>query len=292
MMHLISAWWHKMTNGIGEDRIIIHYGAKDAIDLEQLSASFSAIARQHRKVWRSQGRKGTPSDVRLYVTKVESGSVEIELAAALFILQQLYTAADYALVFDSLTQRLKSFLGYFARGESRPPELTPSDTSDLGNFIRPLTGRSGASLRVRRARFRSQSDDREVIAEYEFDEPELERAGRNIAKELEGNKELTSGTHRNVLMYWHQTNKDEAREKGKTGDLAVIPTVSHDPLPVLFPSEKASLKREMTDTEKNPFLMAFYVDVSVQYADGEATAYGLLELRNSVPLKETGDDDV
>ena len=287
MMRLILAWWRKMANGIGDDRIIIHYGAKEAIDLEELSASFSAVARQHRKVWRAQGRKGSPSDVRLFVTKVDSGSIEIEIAAALFILQQLYTAADYTLVFDSLTQRLKSFLGYFARGEVRPTDLTPSDTSDLGHFIRPLTGRSGASLRVRRARYRSRSNDVEVIAEYEFDEPELENAERNIAKELEGTKELTSETHRNVLMYWHQTNKDEAREKGKTGDLAVIPIISHDPVPVLFPSENAFLKGDMMDTENNPFLMAFYVDVSVQYVDGEPTAYGLLELRDSVLLKES-----
>ena len=292
MMRLISAWWHKMTNGIGEDRIIVHYNAEQAIDLEELSGSFAAFAKQHRRTWRETGRRGPGADVRLYITKVESGSIIVEVAAAVNIFHQVHTVADYALVFEQFYTRVRDSIGHYAEKKSQSSQPTDGDARELREFIRPLIGRTGATLGIKRARFSRTTSTTETLAEYEFDAPKLEQAERQIAEQLDDSTEKTSSTHRNVLMYWHQTNKDEAKESGKTGDLAVIPVVSHDPLPVLFASEKASLKRKMMDTDSNPFLTAFYVDVSVQYVDGEATAYGLLELHKFVPLKESGDDDV
>ena len=93
-------------------------------------------------------------------------------------------------------------------------------------------------------------------------------------------------------MYWHQTNKDEGKDSGRTGDLATIPSISHNPVPVLFPPDNVFLKREMMETDQNPFNLGFYVDVHVQYLDNEPITYGLLSLNETIPLRKLGGEDV
>ncbi len=291
MLKQLSAWWRRMANGLGEDRIIVHYDARDAIDIEDLSGSLTALARQYRRTWRLDGRRGPYSDLRLLVTKVESGSIVYEIAAGLIILRQVYSAADYILVFDGLVKRIGQILNHYAKGEERPDDLNTSDARDIRDLIRPLTGRNGASLHIKRARIRKTTPECEILGEYEFDGSEIQKAEEAIAAELEGKKKKTTSTHRNAFMYWHQTNRDEGKDSDRTGDLAVVPSISHEPLPALFPSETASLKREMMETRENPFNLGFFVDVNAKYVDGEATAYGLLALHRTIPLGDTERDD-
>lgn len=87
-------------------------------------------------------------------------------------------------------------------------------------------------------------------------------------------------------MVWHQTSREPGKEKGRTGDRAVIEAVTDKPLKVYFPKQSNDLKRRMTRDEAYPFARGYIVDVYVDYVDDEPTLYRVLDLHEVIELDD------
>jgi hypothetical protein len=279
----------EMAHRIDGDRVIITLDPGQPIELTDLSSSFAALARIYERHYRTSGDAAP----KLYVTKLETGSVILEIAPLVFamgmpILDNTIIVADFA---GRLWRGLKAFSG--VAGE--PPRLEappPDDAADLREFIRPLTGKMGATLGIKHAKYEKEDGVRRTVVEYDFDEAQINRAAINIDEQkrlpppTEEELPSVSALHTEVMLFLEQANRGPGKEKGRTGDRGVIPDISDKVVPVYFRKGIQGLKDQMLHGDRNPFEMVYVVTVHVTRLDGDVQAYTVADIHDSFSRPE------
>lgn len=278
------------------DSVIISLDAGQPVEISDLTDSFAALARMYERHYRKDG-EGAP---RLYVTRLETGSIIAEIAPFAIIMGGLVATMDGGIIVADFTNRIWRAIKAFSdphslREPAKVDRPTPDDAKDVRAFIRPLEGRPGAKLGVKHARMEKRDGEREIVVEYTFDEQELNRAALNIdhsatdpllltheAEEGERHKYLSE-----VMMFFEQASRAPGKEKGRTADKGIIPDMTDKALPVYFRKSFQGLKEQMVKGEINPLTNAFVVDASVQIIGQEPKAYIITNVHETVPL----DDD-
>ncbi len=277
------------------DRILIKLDPGGPVSLDDLTESFGALARYYERHYRSDGE----SAPRLYVTKLETGSVWAEIVPYGLILGGLaITAMDSATIVAEFTRRLSAGIRAFSDPASSSAKSPPSrdDAEDIAAFVKPLAGKKGASLGITHARMEKTDGDRKTVVEYKFDEAEINRAAINIDNALEHGTPLidsadgdkSSRNVEEVMLFFDQASRKPGKEKGRTGDRGIIPDVTDKPLPVYFRKSFQNLKDQMIKGDVNPLTCAFVVDAHVQILDDEPKGYIITNVHQVI---ENGDDD-
>jgi hypothetical protein len=262
-----------------EDRMIIRLDPGGPIDLEGLGASFAALARFYA---RHHGpTKDADTTPRLFISKLENGSVVAEIVPYVVMLGQAVPFMHQAVVVADFTSRVGKAIRAFS-GTATAVVDVPSrdDAKDIREFVRPLTGRKGASLQISHARYERQDGDQRISVEYRFDETELNRAALTIDAELAtpalpppADEQPSTKTVREAMLFFQQASRSAGKSSGRTADKAIIPTVSEKSLPVYFVKD-AGLKEQMVQGQSNPLTDTTYiVDADVQLIDGEPKGY-------------------
>jgi hypothetical protein len=171
------------------DRIVIVLDPGGPIELDGLSESFASLARYYERYYRPTPEADTAP--KLFVTLLSTGSILLEIAPYVMLFGQAFIGMGGAVTVADFTNRLSHALRAFADPQAQiahhPSAIPPpsrDDAADLREFIRPLTGKRGAALGIRHARFRASDGGREMIAEFAFDETEINRAAANIERVL------------------------------------------------------------------------------------------------------------
>ncbi|WP_027514628.1 hypothetical protein [Bradyrhizobium sp. WSM1417] len=266
-----------------KDRMIIRLDPGGPIDLEGLAASFAALARFYaRHHGQTQDADTTP---RLFISKLENGSVVAEIVPYVVMLGQAVPFMQQAIVVANFTTRVGKAIRAFSGTESPADALTelPSrdDARDIREFVRPLTGRKGSSLGISHARYERQDGDKRVTVEYLFDETEINRAALTIDAELATpalpapppQEPGSTKTIQEAMLFFQQASRAAGKSAGRTGDRAIVPSVSEKALPVYFVKD-AGLKEQMVQGQTNPLTDTTYIiDAEVQLVDGEPKGY-------------------
>ncbi len=257
------------------------------MELESLSESFASLARFYARHYRKEG-DSAPS---LYVTRVDTGSIIMEIAPMTIVMGGLWVA-DNAIIAADFSDRLWRGVKAFTRfREPEKPEEMPSkdDAADLREFIRPIVGKGGASLGIKHARYEKNDGEKTTVVEYKFDENEINKAAVNIDEVLrlsESSKPVPkkrSSVETEVMLFLEQANRGPGKEKGRTGDRGIVPDISDKPFPVYFRKSLNDLKEKMTHGEINPLTSSFIVDVHVQYVDDEIRGYIITDVHEVIP---------
>jgi len=241
---------------------------------------------------------------RLYVTRLESGSIVAEIAPYAMIAGALVTTMGGANTIGEFVRRLSAGIGAFSdpskMGAASAEKLLPSkdDAADIRAFVQPLTGKAGASLKIKHARLEKRSGDQRTVVEYSFDENELNRATINIDKALSSGDDVgelaeppdapSESILKEAMLFFEQASRKPGKERGRTADRGIVPDISLKPLPVYFRKSIQSLKDQMIRGQVNPLTNnAFIVDVYVHRDDAEKPrAYIVTDLHRIVPLGE------
>lgn len=277
-----------------DDRLVLRLEPNGPIELEELTGSFAALARIYERHHRSDDHTAKGPAPKLYVSRLETGSIIAEVVPLITILGQPIPYMDSFLIVKEFTRWVGGSLKSFAGQGDGPPPQKIEDVKDLEAFVRPLTRRRGAGLNIKHARFRKKDGDKEILAEYDFDESSLNRAALNMSHTIQDfsgtspQEERKPGLFREVLMYFHQANREAGKEKGRTGDRGIIEEISVKPLMVYFPKQANDIKRRILEGSDNIFSKGYIVDVHVSYVNGEPKLYHVLDLHGVVDL-DTGD---
>ncbi len=278
------------------DRLIVSLDPGGPIELADLSNSFKALARLYeRKYVDFATHEHAP---RLFVTRLESGSVVAEIVPYAVILSGLFATAETSVVIADFMNRLWSGIKAFSDPsgtKSIDDSELPSkdDAEDLRAFVSPLTGKNGAHLRLTHARY--EKTEKKTILEYKFSEAELNRASVNIDHALskdiwapdQSGKEDSTSMKREVVMILEQANRRPGKDKGRTNDRAIVPEISPKSVPVYFRKSVEDLKQKMIKGDVNPLDNAAYVvDVHVTTVDGEPKVYTVTEVHKVLPFDE------
>lgn len=119
-----------MIEGFGTARLEIKFDVDQPIELVQLTLALQAMGRDYRRFAndsvRAGGGKVSDEDIRLYVTRVQSGSVLAEMASAAPVMGAFLQVIDYQTLFANYVQFFGSTVEYF-RGLSKRTDLKASD---------------------------------------------------------------------------------------------------------------------------------------------------------------------
>jgi hypothetical protein len=271
------------------DRLVLYLDPGGPIELAELTDSFAALARMYARHYRSSAdAEATP---KLFVTKLSSGSVRAEIAPCALLLGQAYLAMGGAVTIADFAGRLNRGLRAFAGLDAAAVPVQPSrdDTSDLREFVKPLTGRARAQLGISHARYHEREGTREVVVEYTFDEASINRAALAMDRSLESEPEKPATSTRpmsEVLLYFDVASRAAGKEKGRTHDRAIVPEVTDKPLPTYFRKgvsgdPKDAIRRDGANPIANT---GYIVDVLAQVIDGEPKMYIVTQVYDSVSL--------
>ena len=248
---------------------------------KELGASFAALA--HFYARHHGPTKDEDEAPRLFISKLENGSIVAEIVPYVVMFGQAVPYMQQAMVIANFTTKVARAIRVFSGEEvpSAPDVPSKEDARDIREFVRPLTGRKGADLKIQHARFERRDGEKVTILEYSFDENELNRAALTIDAELakpalpppEVEERASVKTVREAMLFFQQASRGVGKSSGRTADKAIIPAVSDKPLPVYFLKD-ADLKEQMVQGQPNPLKdTAYIVDADIQLVDGEPKGY-------------------
>lgn len=269
-----------ITQQISKARIQLHLDVHSPIELVEMTLSFQAIAYEYKDFLKKrvapQNNKSLSEvdSIKLYITKIENNCILAELAGAALIMGQLFSGMDYINIFVDFISNIKNSVTYF-RGLSKQKTIsakdipyTKSQCDRYADLLKLAAENKNGHLGISALEYEDENgtSGAKVKLTIKFDSEEAfeGRKGALIAKEALDQKE--DATYKNVLMYFQQTNTNEAKDMGRTGDKAIIKTISPKELPVYFVSEidQQKINYEKHDPDKNPLKSSYRVDVNVE----------------------------
>lgn len=266
-----------MHAGFSDARIEIYFDVHRPVELVTLTLALQSMARDYRRFMnddaRSRGVKIADEDVKLYVTKVESGSILAELASATPVLGAFFSIMDYQSVFAQYVSNFGTIADY-CRGLLTRKDLKPSDievtkagAQAIADMMAVVACNTDGNLRLSAIRAGSETaaGDR-VFAEVSFTSEEAAEVQRGALLAQKVLEYRGDADFENVLLYFQRTSTDASKSDGRTDDKAIINTISPKALPVHFasPLDAARVNDMKSDPFQNPFKAAFRVDVNVE----------------------------
>lgn len=246
----------------------LHLEPDTPLELDDLTATLGAIARQFEIYAIETGIAAKARDAKLLVSSVTPGSIDIGLLPdigtygtllAPFI--PLKHAADFAL-------KIKALLEKFRNKDNGT--ITVRDCDDAGAIVNGIAKAGG-----------SQTFN---IIQGDVYAPVLVLTSRE-AKTIATNAAIrkaelqfpNADQRQRVAMVWAGLDRAEARKEGKRSpDKGVIEDIDPKPKPVFFEDEFAYLKDEMLGGEDNPYRKIYFVDVVVSHVEGKVASYRIV----------------
>jgi hypothetical protein len=257
-------------------RIKLHFNVHEPIELTDLTLSFAALASQYRKHLveriRSSGGRTRDLEVKLYITKIDNNCILAELAGATDILGTLFSVMDYANIFVDFVKNIDDGIQYFLALPAKDlKEIVPAkipyskkECSDFENFLKVVSEQGELGLSVAEYNKETSEEKTFVSFKYSSDQAFEARKGAILAQDVLESK--GDADYKSVLMYYQQTNTDESKSDGKTGERAVIKAIHPKPLPVYIVSnlDREKVMGHKDDPSLNPLKVSYLVDVNVE----------------------------
>jgi len=288
------------TESMSTARIQIRLDTTQPVELVELALSFQAIAFEYRKFlserMREKGARPDDSDVKLYITSLESGSILAELGSAWNILGQFFSVMDYVNIFVDFTKNIKGTIEYF-RGIARAGSADPKDVKyskgeceRISDVLRVIADSKTGSLGINVIEYEQSAKDAKSHLRIKFSSDEAFEARKGALLARKALEVTGDADHKNVLMYFYQTNIDDPKADGRTGDKAIIKSVWPKPLSVYFISEldQQKIRNVIHDSHLNPLKASYRVDVNVETDRNDVPRfYRVMNVHEVIP----GDDD-
>lgn len=271
------------------ERLEIRFEANGPIELSSLGESFLALSRAFDRHVALHFTQEPRPQVKLFVIEVSQGSIRTVIAPFLVLLAEplaWMTAVNTVKTFsDNLIKLLKQFSGDEKSGSAPSME----DCKSIELFLRPLIGRKSAELDITHAKYEGRFGLKEVLLEYKMKAPELNIASSNAVRAIESLEVRNAPSVRHVIrsevtMKFFQVNEAPGREKGRSGDRAIIPDVTERDLPLYFPKQSNDFKVQILERTENPFQKQYIVDVDIEYDGDVPRLYRLMHLHQIIDL--------
>lgn len=282
---------------VSDARIKLHFNVHEPIELTDLTLSFAAFAGNYQRYitqkLREEGKKTRDVKVSLYITEIKNNCILAELAGATAILGELFPLMNYTNVFVDFIRNIDAAVRYFGGLPKKvtkdfDPNTIPyakKECADLDNFLK-IVGQQKGAIGLSVAEFKKETKEEKIYARYEYTN-EMANAARKGAILAQSLLEARGDAdYKKVLMFFHQTNSDESKTEGKTGERVIIRTVSEKPLPVYIVSQldKERLMSQKDDPNLNPFKVSYLVDVNVETdRHGIPKHYRVLKIHDVIP---------
>src|SRR5690554_554313 len=246
--------------------------------LTDLTLSLLSVNQQFQRFLESETNQDYQPNTELYIRKVRTGSIVIELVAlAMPIIPLVWEGGPLT----EWINHAKSILDWLlAKTDKKPKDLAKIDYKQWNSILEPVAKDFASQLTF------SVSDNGRVINQFFINSSEANEAQNRIRHELEKIDEPDDQVHKNKVMTWYQTKFDA---ESHTGDKAIIESITKRPLKVIF--ENNAVKEAMLKGDprfSRPWHeLAYLVDVEVQTINGVPKVYTVINYHKSETFDPT-----
>lgn len=252
------------TNKENPAELVVHIQNQAPIELLDFTQTMTSLAVEYN-------HHSNTDDVKLYIKKVESGSIIATLMASAPALLPFVEHANSVIEFASHLKRVTDYL----KGEPVPkPPLDRHTLNNINQIVEPVAKDRGAVINIGTLNVYG-NDNRFSINSTEANA--IQNAAR---REMESLKEPISAYQDKVVLYFSQ-----ARGDNKKGDKGVIELISKKEVKVAFDSQELK-SRMIIDVDYNIFDRAYLVDVKVQTVNDKPVLYTITEFYESIELDD------
>lgn len=246
----------------------------EPLELTELTKSLIAVSNQYNKHSEKNGFSESERNVKLYVKKIETGSVLLDLVefgsvAVIPFMEGTNTIVGFA-------QFLKDSVNYFLKKEGEKPELSIQDCKEISQIVNPIANDNSSQFNI------NVTINGEVTNYINLDSKSSNALQNILKQEIKEKQELKNGDIiENALMVFSQTKNQVS---GKGGNKVVIDdAIPNKAINVIIPDKK--MKKEMIKGDYNPNNFAFQVDVKIKTSDSKIIAYEVLKFHEKFPLE-------
>ena len=263
-------------DGFGVARLEVNFDVDRPVELVQLTLALQAMARDYRRyandTIRDSGAKVSDDDIKLYVTKVETGSIIAELGSAAQVMGTFLPLVMVDPLFAGYVEFFGVSVSYF-RSLAKRSDLKASDITAtkaaaqaMADIMAVPAAMAGSKFRLSAKVGAKDANGSEFAAQITLTSEEAAEAQRGALIAQKVLDYRGDADHPNVLLYFERTSTKSAKSDGRTDDKAIINSISPKALPVHFASalDAARVNDMKSDPHQNPFKAAFRVDVNVE----------------------------
>ena len=258
--------------------LLVKINHSKPIEVNDFVATINAVGNLFDTFCRQNGDSEEARKARLYVQKIEHGSIEIFLTEAVSAMT-LPFMENMNLIME-FAGNLKNVIQYFTKGKGEKPELSAKELRQYHDVFAITAGDSHGTTEIGAVQIGSAAPVYNSCVFNYFDGNSAQNQIRREEKELK-ESDAAEKIHERQLMTIFQMRGDMNTD---TGNKAVIDALSKRHLPVVF--EKDELKRQILDIDGNPTKQAFLVDVVIQTVAGKPAAYKVMRLHDIIPLED------
>lgn len=277
---IISLYLHPNLNPMElqpkDTALLVKIKHSKPIEVKDFVATINAMGNLFDGFCRANGDSSEARKAKLYVEKIEHGSIEIFLteavtALALPFMENMNLIMEFA-------GHIKDVIYYFTKGLGTKPELSLPELRNYHDVFAVTAGDNKGETQIGAIRI---GDTHNVYNNCVFNYQDSNSSQNQIQRtEQELRDELPTETvYRRRLLTIHQMRSDSNTDKGNQGH---IDELNKRPLSLVFESDE--LKNRILYSSENPTLQAYLVDVVVLTTGGRPVAYKVTDLHDIIPL--------
>lgn len=257
-------------------RMRLHFNVHDPVELVEMTLAFQGLGHEYQSFLKSRFLEADPkanvAEVKLYITRIESNCILAELAPALPmlgavapILSDVNTVHDFV---QKTGQTIKWLMELAGKKDLTAEEI-PHSKRRIGNVrdvVRLVAKNSNSNLGLAAIRYEELSGQDRAVLEMRFSDADCRLAEQGATRALAALDVREKADREKVLMYFYQTNIEDPKAGGRTGDKAVIESISREPLSVyIIPeTDQQKVRYVLDDKSHNPLHTGFVVDVNIE----------------------------
>lgn len=272
-------------------RMRLHFNVHEPIELVEMTLAFQGLGFEYQSFMKSMNSSGNTNDVKLYITKIESNCILAELAPALPMMGALAPiVTDVNAVADFIRNTSDAIKWLIAISKSKTlshEDITYSKKkiNNINNIVKLVGKNKNASLGLQAIKYEEKTGEDTAVLEVSFTDDECKKAENGARMALAALEMTEKADKEKVLMYFYQTNTDDPKSAGRTGDKAYINSISKDPLSVFILSEidQQKIRYVLDDKDHNPLQTGFVVDVNIETdRKGMPKIYRILRVHETI----------
>lgn len=262
-----------------ETALLVHIEHSRPVEMSEFVSSLSALNSLYSSYVKNYGDSKGVSQSKLYVEKIEEGSIDIilcELVAA-----SLIPFMENANVIFDFAAYIKQIYDFFIKGEGEKPELDIQECKNLKDVLGIVAKDPHGNMSIGAI---NKAEKGNVFNNCSFNFGNSNSTQNQLGRTIEELKaaEPTGEVYQRVLMQIYQLRNEATKD---TGNKAIIDEIAPGKkVALLFDSEE--LKSDILFSETNPTQKGFQVDVKVQTINGKLTAYKVIALHDIIDIEE------
>ncbi|MGJ5088507.1 hypothetical protein ACQR06_23480 [Bradyrhizobium sp. HKCCYLRH1065] len=253
--------------------LVVRFDNRRPVDVADLGLSLQALGKEYEEFVLAQ-HEPAPTNARLYIARVETGSILLVLETLLDQASFIFKHVDVFAGFLTNLQELIDFLLQTKGKAKDAATVKPSSIERVSTMVEPVAKDGGSSLTIN---VNVVGNTAPVNIQPIVINSERANAIQNSARRLLGPQLPTSGQFKGELLRLHQMKSDVT---AKTGDRGIIEKFSKKPVKLHFMSPEG--KAAILDQQDNPFKMAYVVDGEVGTLDGVPSLYKIYQVHDAI----------